>query len=105
MPTMMSAWPSRAISSRIAGVNPRVGTTVTLPPAVPPRRRGLSGLGTPLVSAAGDLGLRPLRILRARDVATVCGLEGDPPDAEDPPRTDPGIDRWLHVGPEPDEPG
>src|SRR4051812_35763808 len=105
MPTMMSAWPSRAISSRIAGVNPRVGTTVTLPPAGLARRHGLSRLGTPLPSAARNLGLCPLGILRARDVAAVRRLEGDPPDAQDPPRTDPCIDRRLHVRPQPDEPG
>src|SRR6188768_1704870 len=81
MPTMMSALPSRAISSRTAGL------------------RAVSGAWSP----AGQVGDRPLPGHLAGSVARVGLLEGQPAEALRAPRADPRVVRRLHVWPRADE--
>src|SRR4051794_39831664 len=96
MPTMMSAWPNRAICSRMAGVKPWAATAKTVPliagcRACSPR------------SALGDRSRRPLRVLVPGDVAAVRGLEGEAAEAERAPRSEPGVDRGADVDPDADQ--
>src|SRR5918993_1271042 len=107
MPTMMSAGPNRAISSRIAGVSVVSGIDATVPPSAAvvsgwvSRRPDPAGAGPPgrrgRLSGARNRGRAPVRGRLARPVARVGGPEGQAVEALGAPRADPAIDGWLDV--------
>src|SRR5512134_3712280 len=99
MPTMMSARPSRAICSWMAGVRAAWGTR-------PPyhRRPRVSPVpGAAGDSAAGNRDAHPLVVGGPRLVAAVGGPEAQIREPERSPRTDPGIDRRAHEDPATDQ--
>src|SRR5262245_8285574 len=99
MPTMMSACPRRAISSRMAGVKPEVGT----PAPYHRRRHTAPRLPRQPLSAPRDLGGRPVAVPGARRVTAVRGLVGEAVEADGPPAAQPWVDRRLHEDADADE--
>src|SRR5436190_2881640 len=105
MPTMMSARPRRAISSRMAGVSEVAGIWGTLPP----RARiyladgsASRGWSTPVIDgpglARGNLRGRPGVVGPARPVAAVRRLECQGAEAERAPGRQPAVDGRPDVG-------
>src|SRR6478752_7660410 len=99
IPTMMSALPRRAISSRMAGVRAVWGTG-------PPYHHGggaAHSQGGARTLPTRDRHRRPVLADRARPVSAVGAAEAQVAEAHRTPRPDPRVDRRQHVGAEADE--
>src|SRR3954454_5662676 len=93
IPTMMSARPSRAISSRTAGLRAVAGTSSAVRGT--PRHR-TPNPPTP-ASALRDRRLRPALVGLAGDVAAVGVLVGERAESERSPGVEPDVDRRPDV--------
>src|SRR3954447_1910217 len=92
MPTMMSARPRRAISSRIAGVRVVAGTSPPYHPASATGRR-----------ADGRPADRRVRVLATHEIGAVRGPVVQLPEAEAAPRDEREDRGRTDVGRDPDE--
>src|SRR3954447_25395274 len=102
MPTMMSAWPSRAISSRMAGVSVDPGIRLTLSPSNGAGSAWGGGLGD-ADGRVGSPGDGPVLVLLARRVAGVRAPVREVAEAERAPRHERQHRRGPHDRADPDE--